>query len=132
ITDTISIDLGGKNKSGILLEPPNLLEYDKLYQINNQFDYQELLQELDSVGILKPNPPSIDFEQKTLLCYYQISGNHNSTSRLFKNNSTKEYLLLINIHLFDHFLAPHIVREWLLVPKIEANYNILIDTLMQY
>ena len=127
ITDTIVPDIGCTYKPGGQIGGPTNLNYDVLLIINEQIHYEDLLIDLDSINCHNPNPPSIDFNIKTLLGYSFEEIPNYSFSRFFKNDSLREYKLFIDVKIINDIDLPYSVRQWIVVPKVNNSYKVVVE-----
>ena len=133
VIDTNHLDFCSHQRGAITAEDaPSYLKYGTLIIINNAAEYQVLLEQLDSIGCSIVNPPNINFEQKTLIGYSIMTGNHSSSAHFYKNNALKKYLYLIEEKLLDNYDWLFTLREWTVVPKIDPSFTVEVDTLLQY
>ena len=129
ITDTLHPNLGCSNHPGAMEPPPNELKWDQMKIIENQDEFEQLSNIMDTFSCWQSQNPNIDFDSYSLLLYSHKTGQHHSKTQFFKNDAEKEYKLLVHIHIESRELILYTLRNWLLVPKLKEDYKISVDTL---
>ena len=89
---------------------------------------------MDSIHCYNSNPPDIDFNKNTLLGYTFLTTTAKSYyySRFFQNDSLMDYKLVIDIMIPPGPDDAYTARQWLLVPKLDSYYKVILDTIMHY
>jgi len=89
---------------------------DQIYKIRNASKYPEPL----------PNIP--DFSQYSLVGLRTLTGPVKYQRRLFMNDSSHQYRLLVNLETIDYTFEGVHSQNWLLVPRFKQGYTVVFDT----
>lgn len=130
ITDTLHPYIGCSSHPGAPDKPHSiLLPWYKISIFNNDNDFNQLSDDMENRDCWISEHQNIDFDTYTLLAYSHKTGKHTSFTQFFQNDKKKEYKLIVHIHIESRELLLYTLRNWLLVPKLREDYEIIVDTL---